>query len=774
MKKALLSLLMAIVCLPVVFGQAKVAHEIKYDNISSCTDITWRDNHTYTRDTVVYRTTTDTIFVLNFTKLPSYVDTVAVAATVMGECTATWNGKNWPSAGFHYDTLQAINTCDSVVKVKVVLASVMTNIIDTVCGSYTAPWGDTYNTSRTIIDTNITHGECEYTTSLRLVVNPEYKDLTRTIDDAGCYFLWKNDTIRNFDPFVDSLYTVAGHCDSITTITVTAFSGIQHDSLFVSACDSYTPSWIGATAITESTVTSNDTIYGTYLTAESTPAPCTHRRILTLKIDNTNTDTMQAPLVQLEAGCFYIWNEEDTIRDNEIHYSLMKTAHAGCDSLAALQITSFSNKEFDTVYTKYCGLEYRWKTKDTLITFTNNYTDGINHNIVKTYEKIDTNTQCTYSHTLDLKFVTVRDTLNTKACDHYDYIFQARSQYNAAGTAVSNRKDTAHYNVSGIYLVDENEDTLYSMTNFYNYFEPGTSNRYIDYCKTYHTLNLTVKDLSYGQDELVTVTKCDQYKFHYGKGGLKTKNFTESFSGVLIDSSFVYSKCYRYESPINLTINKKSYANYNETKCDSYTWPFNNKTYTSSTSAEVKLDEPNAKGCDSIGRLHLTINYTPAVYIDGDLTVAPGESAKLYPVTEGSISTYKWYIGTSNTPYATTDTLVLSNVESNTDIRLEAKSTDNCTAESWATIAAFVGIDNVDGIHANIYPNPTSRFLNIETAEAMSDVVLYNALGQKVISRKADGNRMQIDLGNMAVGTYTLTINGTDGAQTIRKIIVNK
>ena len=85
-----------------------------------------------------------------------------------------------------------------------------------------------------------------------------------------------------------------------------------------------------------------------------------------------------------------------------------------------------------------------------------------------------------------------------------------------------------------------------------------------------------------------------------------------------------------------------------------------------------------------------------------------------------------------------------------------------------------MGIDDVDGLNVNLYPNPTSRYLNVESAEGISTVVVYNTIGQQVIRRDINATAAQLDLGNLAVGTYTLQILSANGEQATRKFIVNK
>ena len=85
-----------------------------------------------------------------------------------------------------------------------------------------------------------------------------------------------------------------------------------------------------------------------------------------------------------------------------------------------------------------------------------------------------------------------------------------------------------------------------------------------------------------------------------------------------------------------------------------------------------------------------------------------------------------------------------------------------------------IGIEEADAFDVNIYPNPASRIVNLRTAEAISTVSVYNAIGQQVMLRQGNGNTMQIDLYNLANGHYTMRIVTTEGHEAIRKFIVSK
>ncbi len=74
---------------------------------------------------------------------------------------------------------------------------------------------------------------------------------------------------------------------------------------------------------------------------------------------------------------------------------------------------------------------------------------------------------------------------------------------------------------------------------------------------------------------------------------------------------------------LNLTINTPTSATVNHTACNTYTWPINGQTYTTSGTHTATI--MNAAGCDSVITLNLTIG---------------SPSASLFPIT--SCSSYTW------------------------------------------------------------------------------------------------------------------------------------
>ena len=358
---------------------------------------------------------------------------------------------------------------------------------------------------------------------------------------------------------------------------------------------------------------------------------------------------------------------------------------------------------------------------------------------------------------LALNIISRYDTIRRQACEHYMYTFDARA-------GIAGRKDTANFYTTGTFDFDENGEPLYS-THF--------NTR----CVTYHTLVLNITDPEIRQrSNDVNVTVCDRYNFSFDG---QQQYFDENTDTTLISQSrFSVNYCYDSVATFHVVIKHKSYKDFHETTCDNYYWSFTGETYTASTTQTKVLDGVrNAEGCDSIGRLYLTVNYTPEVTIEGNWHVLPGETAHLKAIYNNSDHpTFQWYKNNVAVPASQGGKADSLNVteSSNTDIRLETTSNKGCMATNWITVTFHVGIDDVEGLNVNLYPNPASRFVNVESADIISEVEIYNAIGQQVIRRSVNSTNVQLDLGTLAIGNYTMRIISANGDQTTRKFIVNK
>ncbi len=68
------------------------------------------------------------------------------------------------------------------------------------------------------------------------------------------------------------------------------------------------------------------------------------------------------------------------------------------------------------------------------------------------------------------------------------------------------------------------------------------------------------------------------------------------------------------------------------------------------------------------------------------------------------------------------------------------------------------------------YPNPVKNTLNLSYSENISDVSVYNLLGQQVIAKAINANQSQIDMSNLASGAYVVKVTANNQVKTIKVI----
>lgn len=68
------------------------------------------------------------------------------------------------------------------------------------------------------------------------------------------------------------------------------------------------------------------------------------------------------------------------------------------------------------------------------------------------------------------------------------------------------------------------------------------------------------------------------------------------------------------------------------------------------------------------------------------------------------------------------------------------------------------------------YPNPVKDMLNVSFTQNISDVTVYNLLGQKVLFLTMNANQGQVDMSNLTSGTYLVKVNAENGVKTIKVI----
>ena len=756
MKKVVLSLLLAFVCLPMAIAQIDGAPAFVRIDKTVCGSYTWDlTGETYTNDTAVFYMQGDTAYGLFLTMAaPTYdtIDTVALS----GNCGARYRDTVLTVAGIYDAVLRTRSGCDSIVRVNVTLVGIdSTDQTLTVCDSMIAPWGEVLYASCNVVKDTVVNG-CTRHDILNLTVNNSYRAPLEEVT-ANCSYSWQGMTITDTLVHEKKLRT-ASNCDSILSIRVTAFDNhiINYDT--VAVCDSYVTPW------NETLTASNDYVHN------DTVANCVTTTNLNLTVSSSYLDSTAVVVEDIAAGCYYEFAGQTYSDTNQVHYGTLTTVN-GCDSLAAIRIVSYNNHEYDTAYLEFCGYRYNWGSSEHYgwVRYIYNPADPQGNTLNTSDQIVSVDTTytaagCTYHRHIDLLFVHDYDTASISGCESASKSYASRN-----GGEIDPNYTVVFYQ-SGLFTADTDGVELYSR-------------HWNTKCVTHHALNVNIIVPEQRVSDTIVVDECDSYTYRMSN---QTFTFTE-------DTLFIYSRAYRnlaagkcYDTvvPLDITIRHTTFIDDTVTTCDRFTWDVNGQTYTRSTILKDTLRTEdgeyllNSVGCDSVGRLNLTIHNSPVVTIEGNWILEPGETAMLSANCTMPGVTYAWYKGTSTTPASTTSTLVVEpQGNENVDVHLattKAYGQHKCITDNWITVTTNVGIDDVETMLVNIYPNPTSRILNIQSAEGIAEVVIFNTVGQQVMINKGSNERMQLDLANLATGNYTMRITALNGEQTTRKINVVK
>jgi hypothetical protein len=83
---------------------------------------------------------------------------------------------------------------------------------------------------------------------------------------------------------------------------------------------------------------------------------------------------------------------------------------------------------------------------------------------------------------------------------------------------------------------------------------------------------------------------------------------------------------------------------------------------------------------------------------------------------------------------------------------------------------SWLGTESFNDAGLSYYPNPVKENLNVSYVDAISDIIVYNLLGQKMLVQKVSTNNTQVDLSALAAGTYMVKVLSGNLTKTITVI----
>jgi PKD repeat protein len=380
---------------------------------------------------------------------------------------------------------------------------------------------------------------------------------------------------------INTLSATSGGCWSPASSGIVINAPSPVTSVSATACDSYTWPANGQTY----------TLSGFYSDTATNAAGCDSIIRLNLTITNSSSN------MELITDCdSYTWPVNGMTYTSSGTYRDTLMNAAGCDSFAILMLTINNSTSSQTPVTA-CD-SYTWAANNLTYTSSGTY-----------YDTLTNAANCDSFLTLNLTISnSSSSSASVTACDSYvwaanNMTYTSSGVYRDTLTNASNCDSFLTLNLT----INSSSSSSMSATacdsyvwaaNNLSYTSSGT---YVDTlvnsvnCDSIVTLNLTILN-STGSS--MVMTSCDS--FTWSQNGM-----TYYQSGTYYDTVTNAVNCDSVIA-LNLTISTVTISSTSATACDSYTWPFNGMTYSSSGLYSDTLT--NAGGCDSIARLNLTVN----------------------------------------------------------------------------------------------------------------------------------------------------------------------
>jgi hypothetical protein len=83
-------------------------------------------------------------------------------------------------------------------------------------------------------------------------------------------------------------------------------------------------------------------------------------------------------------------------------------------------------------------------------------------------------------------------------------------------------------------------------------------------------------------------------------------------------------------------------------------------------------------------------------------------------------------------------------------------------------VQIILSSNEFDKIKIVYYPNPVNNMLYIKAPIEVTNVKIYNLLGQKMLQQKFNSNEIQINMSDFSSGTYFVTVESDDKTKTIK------
>lgn len=103
-------------------------------------------------------------------------------------------------------------------------------------------------------------------------------------------------------------------------------------------------------------------------------------------------------------------------------------------------------------------------------------------------------------------------------------------------------------------------------------------------------------------------------------------------------------------------------------------------------------------------------------------------------------------------------------------LRIFSYGNDETGTFKLSAYDASLATNSFDNGTFSYYPNPVKNILNLSSTENISNVTVFNLLGQKVMTKAVNASQSQVDMTALAAGTYVVKVTADDQVKMIKVI----
>jgi PKD repeat protein len=200
-------------------------------------------------------------------------------------------------------------------------------------------------------------------------------------------------------------------------------------------------------------------------------------------------------------------------------------------------------------------------------------------------------------------------------------------------------------------------------------------------------------------------------------------------------------------------------------------------TYTNAGTYTISLVSTNASGASAIvSKTIAIIDCSPVANFTVPVNVCKNQTITLNDNSTNTPTAWSWTLTGASPATSTLQNPVVTYTNAGTyTISLKSTNAGGASAIVSKTIAinaCNVGVNEIEGGDAKnitVYPNPTNGAFTIDL-KAVSQVSIYNLLGDKIIAKNLEPGKHTIDIAEQANGVYFLRINTENKHQHIKII----